>query len=277
MTQKSQSSFLTLLIGLLFTTTIAMAQSDCQTEEPPYSGFFGVYPRPQNDTLPDGSILFSDGLPAACQGQPYTFDLTVIMPDSIYAGEFLPALTIFVDIDRAVLTNPNSIGLPSGFTFETSATNWTIYGGVVECIRITGMSNQIGEYPLLLKITAYSPDIFFPVPIEFGGYVLRVVAPQEECFTSIKDTHSITFDQTYNAPNPFQDQTSIHLTSKQNTSLTLSIFDIAGKKVHERSLQAQIGENEWTIDAHLLSLQSGVYLYTLGNGTDIVGGKMMVK
>ncbi len=254
-----------------------MAQSDCETQEPPYPEFFGVYPTPQNDTLPDGTIFFSDGLPSACQGEPYAFDLTVVMPDSIFAGDFLPLFNFYVDIESAILTNPTSIGLPAGFSFETSATNWTIFGGVVECVRITGSSTELGEYPLTLSILASSPDIPFDVPVDFGGYVLRVVASDEECFTSIANAPSLTFSEAYNFPNPFQNQTQIHLTSKQNTSLTLTIFDIAGKKVHERSLQTQIGENEWTLDAHALSLQAGVYVYTLGNGEDLVGGKMVVK
>ena len=65
--------------------------------------------------------------------------------------------------------------------------------------------------------------------------------------------------------------------SKQNTLLTLTIYDIGGRQVHERLLQAQLGDNNWSFHKRELSLQSGVYLYTLGNGTDIVGGRMVVE
>lgn len=266
-----------MFVCLSICASSVVAQSDCETEEPPYPEFFGVYPTPQNDTLPDGTIFFSDGLPSACQGEPYVFDLTVIMPDSIFAGDFLPLFSFYVDVEQAILTNPNSIGLPAGFSFETSATDWTILGGVVECVRITGSSTELGEYPLTFSLLASSPDIPFDVPVDFDGYVLRVVADNEECITSITETPSLTFSDSYNFPNPFQDQTVLHLTSKQKTSLTLTIFDILGKKVHERSLEAQMGKNEWTIYTRSLSLQSGVYVYTLGNGVDVVGGKMVVE
>ena len=77
-----------------------IAQSDCVAEEPPYPEFIGVYPTPQNDTLPDGTIFFSDGLPAACAGEPYSFDLTVIVPDSIYAGDFFSPFPIYSSIGK---------------------------------------------------------------------------------------------------------------------------------------------------------------------------------
>ncbi len=276
MKQKLHYSFILVLVVLL-TSNALVAQSGCQPEEPPYPEFIGVYPTPQNDTLPDGTIFFSDGLPAACQNEPYTVDLTVVVPDSIFAGDFTPLFNFYAKIDSAILVNPTDVGLPSGFDFQTSATNWTVYGGVTECVRITGMSDALGDYPIVLSIVAYSSSIPFPVPLDFGGYTLSVVSPETECMISSIEEPSTSFTEAYNFPNPFQEETSIYLNSKQNTSLTLSIFDIAGRKVHERSLQAKIGDNEWNIDASSISLQSGVYLYTLGNGTDIVGGKMLVE
>jgi len=262
---------------VLLTSNALVAQSDCQPEDPPYPEFIGVYPTPENDTLPDGTIFFSNGVPAACQGEPYTFDLTVVVPDSIFAGDFTPLFNFYAKIDSAILVNPTDVGLPNGFDFQTSAINWTVYGGVTECVRITGMSDVLGDYPMVLSIVAYSSSIPFPVPLDFGGYTLSVVSPEAECMISSIEEPSLNFSEAYNFPNPFWGETKIYLNSKQNTSLTLSIFDIAGKKIHNRSLEVQIGENEWMIDAASLSLQSGVYLYTLGNGADIVGGKMLVE
>ncbi|MFK7905524.1 MAG: T9SS type A sorting domain-containing protein [Chitinophagales bacterium] len=276
MKQRLHYSFILVFVVLL-TSSALMAQSDCQPEDPPYPEFIGVYPTPENDTLPDGTIFFSTGLPAACQGEPYTFDLTVVVPDSIFAGDFTPLFNFYAKIDSAILVNPTAVGLPGGFDFQTSALNWTVYGGVTECVRITGMSDVQGDYPIVLSIVAYSSSIPFPVPLDFGGYTLSVVSPENECMVSSIEEPSLSFGQAYNFPNPFQGQTTIYLNSKQNTPLTLSIFDIAGRKVHERLLQASIGDNEWDIDASSHSLQSGVYLYTLGSGTDIVGGKMLVK
>ncbi|MGB1242219.1 MAG: T9SS type A sorting domain-containing protein [Chitinophagales bacterium] len=276
MKRKLHYLFISMFVVLL-TSNGLVAQSDCQSEEPPYPEFIGVYPTPQNDTLPDGTIFFSTGLPTACQGEPYTFDLTVVMPDSIFAGDFTPLFNFYAKIDSAILINPTEVGLPEGFDFQTSAANWTVYGGARECVRVTGMSDMIGDYPMVLSIVAYSSSIPFPVPLDFGGYTLSIVSPENECMISSIEEPSLSFSEAYNFPNPFQEETTIYLNSKQNTSLTLSVFDIAGRKIHERSLQAQVGKNEWVIDASLFSLQSGVYLYTLGNGTDIVGGKMLVE
>ncbi len=269
-------SSILLLAFICFNLNGLIAQSDCMPEDPPYPEFIGVYPTPQNDTLPDGTIFFSDGLPAACAGEPYTFDLTVVVPDSIDAGQFSPLFPFVVALESAILTNPNSTGIPPGFTMETSAVDWTIYGGVTECLRITGMSDTVGEYPIVLSILASSPDILFPVPIDFEGYTLSIVSPNQECLISNIEEPSPTFLQAYNFPNPFQEETTFYLQAKQSTSLTLTVYDIGGRKVHEQALQAQLRENKWNFHKSELSLQSGVYLYTLGNKTDIVGGKMMV-
>ena len=65
---------------------------------------------------------------------------------------------------------------------ETSAIDWTIQGGAEECLRITGMSDVVGEYPIVLSVVATSPNIPFPVPIDFEGYTLRVVPPTRRVF-----------------------------------------------------------------------------------------------
>ena len=78
-----------------------------------------------------------------------------------------------------------------------------------------------------------------------------------------------------NYPNPFNPTTSIQYSLPQNTSLTLTVYDILGQKVMELvNGQKTAGLHTATFDASGLS--SGVYLYKLTNPSFTQTKKMLL-
>jgi len=64
-----------------------------------------------------------------------------------------------------------------------------------------------------------------------------------------------------NYPNPFNPSTTINFTMKKAGLATLKVYDMLGRNVFEKQLQASIGANSVTFDAQ--NLTSGVYFYQL--------------
>ncbi len=65
-----------------------------------------------------------------------------------------------------------------------------------------------------------------------------------------------------NAPNPFEDRTTIQFNLPKLTKSTVSIFDATGRLVWQVSKDFPAGENRVTIESRDLGLE-GVYIYTL--------------
>ncbi len=64
-----------------------------------------------------------------------------------------------------------------------------------------------------------------------------------------------------NYPNPFNPSTTITYTMKQPGMATLKVYDMLGRNVFEKQLEASVGVNHYTFNAQ--NLTSGVYFYQL--------------
>ena len=92
---------------------------------------------------------------------------------------------------------------------------------------------------------------------EYTGYYSEII------ITSTNDPFNTSHLDAY--PNPAQD--IVHLNTEQFIGNKLAISNIAGEVVHETI----ISDNTTTID--LLGLESGMYLYSLETGQNIIQGK----
>jgi len=74
-------------------------------------------------------------------------------------------------------------------------------------------------------------------------------------------------------PNPFNPNTTIHYTLPEASKVTLNVYDMNGRLVSTlvNGLR-EAGENQATFDGSNLS--SGVYMYTLNAGHNVITGKM---
>ncbi|MFQ5453803.1 MAG: T9SS type A sorting domain-containing protein, partial [Candidatus Zixiibacteriota bacterium] len=79
-----------------------------------------------------------------------------------------------------------------------------------------------------------------------------------------------------NYPNPFNSSTAITFNLKKSSEYTLTIYNLAGKKVYEVKGQAKAGEIKIIWDTKDNTYASGVYLYKLTAGTFSDSKKMVL-
>jgi hypothetical protein len=69
-------------------------------------------------------------------------------------------------------------------------------------------------------------------------------------------------------PNPMDSHSKLHFMMNDNSRLTLSAYDITGKKIFSRSVDAVVGENTLDLDKNDFFTRSGVYLIRLAGIKD---------
>ena len=110
----------------------------------------------------------------------------------------------------------------------------------------------------------------------FGDITNAAINAQDAYLTSVTDVNDegpdgnlpIAFALHQNYPNPFNPTTTIGFSLARASNYTLTIYNIAGQKVHEVTGSSRAGEVEIEWDARTFA--SGIYLYrlTAGNRTD---------
>jgi hypothetical protein len=89
-----------------------------------------------------------------------------------------------------------------------------------------------------------------------------------------KMNHIESYSLNQNYPNPFNPSTTINFTMKKAGLATLKVYDMLGRNVFEKQLQASVGANSVTFDAQ--NLTSGVYFYQLNTEAFSKTMKMML-
>ncbi|HVA99219.1 MAG TPA: T9SS type A sorting domain-containing protein, partial [Bacteroidia bacterium] len=82
------------------------------------------------------------------------------------------------------------------------------------------------------------------------------------------------FEVAQNAPNPFDQTTSIIYTTPTATTMTLSVYNVLGKLVYMSKFQSENGYNTYQLSAS--QFPSGIYMYSLSNGKTSITKRMIV-
>ena len=77
------------------------------------------------------------------------------------------------------------------------------------------------------------------------------------------------------APNPFIHSTKILFTSKTASTIILSVKNVLGKTVFEKTFKTKEGKN--SIPFSKGNLLSGMYIYTLQDSKNIVSKRFVIK
>lgn len=226
--------------------------------------------------VPDTSIthnvtgMYPDiatGLPHAAVGQPYatTIQLKVLV-DTVYLG-------ITVPIDSVNINNVT--GLPAGFSYSCTPSNCSFPGGSDACIYLQGnapTSQMIGTYPIIVEVTAYGVLLGTPtnLPANITGYTIVI-----DTTTGISGIPSVSFTIGQNTPNPAREYTSIPLQLTSNEVVTVSVTNLIGKKVFERTYNLQRGKHNIMLDVH--GFKPGIYMYTVTAGRYNTTRRMIVS
>ncbi len=95
---------------------------------------------------------------------------------------------------------------------------------------------------------------------------------------SVLETKSITLPQAYslsqNYPNPFNPTTTINFTMKKAGTASLKVYDVLGRLVFQKSIEAKYGSNSYNFDG--TNLTSGIYFYQLNTENFSKTLKMML-
>ena len=93
--------------------------------------------------------------------------------------------------------------------------------------------------------------------------------------TGIADALPATFDLSQNYPNPFNPSTSISYQLPSSVPVTLTVYDLNGHKVRTL-VNGLLEAGYYTVRFNAGDLPSGVYLYRLTAGNEIVTKKMVL-
>lgn len=231
-------------------------------------------------SVPEGSQVVDDTtyFPPITQGEEYTEVVQIYIPAEV-------AIDGFGTVQVANLTLDDIEGLPEGLSYEcdNAECSWSAENN--GCITISGtvpMSVEDAEFPLTLVMsgTALLGTVEIPVPAATMAEVIDS-SSKYAVFTGSDDGLSTielaaqTFALKGNVPNPFQTTTTIRFTNSGNELVNLHVYDLLGNVISTQQLETVAGENAIRFEANALS--SGIYMYALDNGTEMLTGRMIIK
>ncbi|MBP7274052.1 MAG: T9SS type A sorting domain-containing protein [Saprospiraceae bacterium] len=256
------------ILALLTFCFKASVNAQCTPDITYQDSTFGVYPKPQSASNPNGGI----NIPA-CINEPYLFVFTVVVPNTVVInGISVPVDSIRIDSLR---------GLPIGLQYACNPSSCVFQKNTLDCIVINGTptnSNTVGDYDLTVFGKGFTLgqgiNITFPTSSTEGQYTLQL-NPQgsPDCVslsTSYLENKNMMVS---NTPNPFYADTYIHLNSKIGIKGNLVVYNLLGKQVATQIIEITNGENIIRFDGR--SLPSGTYIYTIGDKTNKVSGKLV--
>ena len=186
----------------------------------------------------------------------------------------------------------NSVtGLPMGFEWECASqdsegniteNNCVFPGGGFGCLRLFSddVPNVVGTYPIVvaLDIVAEYEVFGIMVPVEvtddtmLNYLVLIVEEGNNSGIGDLVDSRQFKGLGTY--PNPFGESATIHFGNNNSNDVKFSVFDILGNLVYTENIQTEIGHNEYVFQKG--KLKTGLYTYTLSNGSEKISERVII-
>ncbi len=247
----NKNYFLAFLI-LFFVVTGTQAQT-C-TPDPQYATNDGIWP--------DTTTNFNGGV----VGVAYNQNITVTVPQDTTIGS--PPFTTTIPFDSVHMVSMSN--LPPGLTYMCSPSICTWLGGTSGCAAIYGTPTTAGTYSLSIVVNAYVGGSTTPIVENVNGYKIIISAG-----VGISENSSLLFEVKQNMPNPFSGKTTIVFSSPSEEKVKISVYNMLGKIVIEKKIEAVKGENEVEIDGK--NLTGGMYFYTVEYKGKTVTRRMMVN
>jgi hypothetical protein len=216
----------------------------------------GVYPKPVSEENPNAGI----DVPA-CIGEPYYFNFTVVVPDTIVVGG-----TPF-PIERIRLRSNDPVqGLPVGLTHGCNPASCDMPKLTMGCIALYGIPDPVNEpknYPLVIYVELVTNFGVFPTQfpnpaLAPGEYFITVKEPGDpECQTSIKQVRQSLPVKI--APNPGSGNLMVYMPNDFAGQGIIRLMDQSGKFVYFQ----QTPRLEGIYELEIAHLPTGVYTLQL--------------
>jgi len=231
-------------------------------------------------------------LPHATVGDSYeTFFDMRIPSDTVIEYDLGNGPQLFDPVFLNTIAVNSVTGLPMGFEWECASqdsegniteNNCIFPGGGFGCLRLFSddVPNVVGTYPLVvaLDIVAEYEVFGIMVPVEvtddtmLNYLVLIVEEGNNSGIGDLVDSREFKGLGTY--PNPFGESATIHFGNNNSNDVKFSVFDILGNLVYTENIQTEIGHNEYVFQKG--KLKTGLYTYTLSNGSEKISERVII-
>jgi len=249
-----------ILLTLTLTLAFFGAQSQCMPD--PQFTIVGIYP--------DSSTFNAS---SAIVGQAYNEVITIISPTDTSVDLFGQNIPVTVQtIELTSLT-----GLPPSFSYDCATTNCTFLGGSTSCAVLYSPSPtiaEIGLHQIIMNTTSTVDAGLFGIQTQddiIDYYYIEVT----NATSVINQFNDLTFELKDIFPNPLNNNAKIQFISGNFTDIVFTLFNHLGEKIEERNIAAIRGVNDIEISAN--NYASGMYLYSINNGMQIVSKRMIIE
>lgn len=241
----------------------------------------GVYP------LPDPLGSETSSLNAGCTNSYYEQLFTAVVPDSILDVEFSGSI---IDLALYSVLVDSITGLPPGVDFACEPPTCLFEQLMTGCVLFSGVPTEAGTfYPVVHSTVSVNVGIDLVLPVNFpsqpddmidifpGQYTIKICEDSNcgECVVSTDNAFANVIGLQQNIPNPFSTTTRITIATDLSGEFDFKVFNLMGKMVHYEQVNIISGENTITFDGS--QLESGVYLYAIGQGKNIATNRMIIK
>jgi len=255
--------------------------------------------------LPDSATNFAN----ACPGTYYEQILyikaakdTAISVTSPISGIITADIDSFV-VDAGITNLPSYLTVvsvpallpPSGGDPKTNYTRLVIPGDSLACVKISGnvppgtpaatLNLQVNLRVYTSNLHSTNPVLEIAIPSIYPGRKTdtvtnindyRIVVYPTPCWpTSLNTISTTNFNLLGSIPNPASAQTQIAFESNISGSYTLKLINAVGETVFTRIVNASKGMNYIPVNTSTMS--SGIYLYSLSDGKNIVSKRMEIN
>ncbi len=205
------------------------------------------------------------GLPHAYANTYYETVITVVIPVDTIIETAMGS--IYVDVDSIGIVSFQ--GLPPGFSYTPDRPTGFWPGGTKGCVLISGTHPDVGEFPLVIELEGYGGP--FSMPFILGYYKIVI----DSTHLSVEPLEKLSFELFQNAPNPFFSTTKISFYSDINETYIFNVFNMIGKVVYTKKIDAIKGLNTYSFDAQ--DLPDGFYFYQMSDGIRSQTKRMIVS
>ena len=214
---------------------------------------------------PDSAV----GLASGMVNVPYNQVMQVRVPvDTIKIVFGSPVTVPIVSVAITSFT-----GLPPGLTYTCTPSNCTFPGGSNGCVLIAGTPTTAGTfYPVATTTTT---GTIFGAPLTQVDSINYYHITIAQSNVGIAENSSHTFAVNQNIPNPVNDISMIRFFNPTHTTVIFKMYNILGKEIMNKNIDAAIGENDFKFDGR--DFVPGIYLYTMTSGTTTISKRMVIS
>jgi hypothetical protein len=237
-------------------------------------------------------------MPHAIGGDLYEAVIGVRVPtDTSFVYDLGTGPTLYEDVQINTISINDILGLPMGFSWECvggvsdspdlGSCAWT--GGQYGCIRVYSNSNVdpmlagsgMQAYPLnvVLDVSASYEVFGFPFPVDVtedelvNYFVLVIEDGNSSSSGDILDVRKFNFLGAF--PNPATDHFTVQYGNDIMGDVNLKIYDVLGNLIVSNDYHSELGYNEIIFDTN--KLRSGIYTFTLSNGSEFTTERIIIK